>query len=247
MDFPWVWRLRPPGHPAFRNRISQSLLSDCDINFLQGKFFFILLFVWLSQKLLRTKCWLLNAKFDRCSIRTHAHTRVQKGHRKIFWIWRLRPLRNRALSSSTTQLLRYLFDNTFSYCKICFVLLLFWLSLILLRTKRWFFERKFDRSVISNPRTYSCTRSFNWEILESGALDRSAILCWRIVFCYRFSLCSRTLSCNVKSDSSCSLFASHKYCFERNLGLLNTKVDRSVIRTHARIDFPEVYIESSWV
>ena len=148
MDSPWVWRLRPLGHPAFRNRISQSLQSDCDNYFLQGKFFFILLLAWLSQKLLRTKCWLLNAKFDRCSIRTHAHIRVQKAHGKIFWIWRLRPLGHRALSSSITQLLRYLFDNTVAYCKICFVLLLFWLSLILLRTKRWFFERKFDRSVI---------------------------------------------------------------------------------------------------
>ena len=156
MDFPWVWRLRPPGHPAFRNRISQSLLSDCDINFLQGKFFFILLFVWLSQKLLRTKCWLLNAKFDRCSIRTHAHTRVQKGHRKIFWIWRLRPLRHRALSSSITQLLRYLFDNTFSYCKICFVFLFISLTQKLLPFEYWFYEHNYWQEWDSNPRTRFC-------------------------------------------------------------------------------------------
>ena len=84
-----------------------------------------------------------------------------------------------------------------------FVLLLFWLSELLLRPNFWLFERKFWQEWDSNPRTHSCTRSLKGDFLESGALDRSAILPWVYRTC--FILSSITPSCNVKSVCLASL------------------------------------------
>ena len=125
-----------------------------------------------------------------------------------------------------------------------FVLLLIWLSELLLRPKCWLFERKiwqawdsillrlkcclFERENWqvwdSNPRTHSCTRSLKGKFLESGALDRSAILPWVYRTC--FILSSITPSCNVKSASSGSWFDSQKNCFDQNVGFLERKIWR---------------------
>ena len=59
------------------------------------------------------------------------------------------------------------------------------------------FERKIWQQWDSNPRTHSCSRSLKGEFLESGALDRSAILPWVYRTC--FILSSITPSCNVES------------------------------------------------
>ena len=104
-----------------------------------------------------------------------------------------------------------------------FVLLLFWLSELLLRSKCWLFERKiwdewdsillrlkccyFESKIWqecdSNPRKHSCTRNLKGEFLESGALDRSAIL--SLVYRTCFILSSITPSCNVESVCLASL------------------------------------------
>ena len=105
-------------------------------------------------------------------------------------------------------------------------------SLLTLRTpastKMMLFERKIWQELDSNPRTHSCTRSLKGEFLESGALDRSAILPWVYRTC--FILSSITPSCNVKSASSSSWFDSQKYCLDQNVGFLNAKFDVSGIR-----------------
>ena len=84
-----------------------------------------------------------------------------------------------------------------------FVLLLIWLSELLLRPKCWLFERKIWQEWDSNPGTHSCTRSLKGEFLESGALDRSAILPWVYRTC--FILSSITPSWNVESVCLASL------------------------------------------
>ena len=143
-----------------------------------------------------------------------------------------------------------------------FVLLLIWLSELLLWPKCWLFERKIWQEWDSNPGTHSCIGSLRGEFLESGALDRSAILPWVNRTC--FILSSITPSCNVKSAPSCSWFDCQKYCFDQNVSFLNAKFDmsgirycfdwnvaflnakfdRSGIRTHAHIRVPEVSKEN---
>ena len=155
------------------------------------------------------------------------HTFVyQKSQRRISWVWRRRPLGHPALSIS--HLLHPVFDNNLLVMRNPFVLLLIWLSELLLRPKCWLFERKIWQEWDSNPGTHSCTRSLKGEFLESGALDRSAILPWVYRTC--FILSSITPSCNVKSAPSCSWFDCRRYCFDQNVGFLNAKFDRSGIR-----------------
>ena len=56
----WVWRLRTLGHPALS--ISHLLHPVFDNTFLLCEICFVLLLIWLSEILLRPKCWLFERK-----------------------------------------------------------------------------------------------------------------------------------------------------------------------------------------
>ena len=57
----WVWRLRPLGHPALS--ISHLLHPVFDNTFFSCEICFVWLLIWLSEILLRSKCWLFERKF----------------------------------------------------------------------------------------------------------------------------------------------------------------------------------------
>ena len=181
---------------------------------------FVLLLIWLSELLLRPKCWLSERKIWQewdSNPRTHSCTRSPQ--RRISWVWRLRPLGHPAWVYRTCFILSSItlscYVKSASSCS--------WFDSLLLGPKCWLFERKiwqewdsillrlkcclFERKIWlewdSNPRTHSCTRSLKGEFLESGALDRSVILPWVYHTC--FILSSITPSFNVKSVCLASL------------------------------------------
>ena len=142
-----------------------------------------------------------------------------------------------------SQSLLSVFDNTLLLGKFCFISLSF-------HSHKYGFEQIVDfwtqnlTVVVFEP-----THTFEYQRLkgmffESGALDRSAIMSWVVVYRNCLGLFSITPSRNVKTASSCSSFDSHKNYFHLNIGFMNTIIDRNGIRTHAHVFVPEF---SNWI
>ena len=105
----WVWRLRPLGYPVLVYRtcfILSSITPSCNV---ESVCLASLLTLRTPASIKMFAFWTQNLTgvgFE------PTHTFVyQKSQRRIFWVWRLRPLGHPALSIS--HLLHPVFDNTF--------------------------------------------------------------------------------------------------------------------------------------